>query len=638
MSRRAIQSLVVLSLMGVVGGGLWWWNPFERGAPDDPNGEPRDPPAETSATGRADRPLYLSELARPGSTTEVLVDDPRTDGWDTEAFSRAAGGQLKKLSALITQRGAVMPVDGDKLVTAEFACPGLRPRERRVAYRGRTLGVSRGVNLGNAAADEGAHGTQRLATVVRELIEPFTPEQRMRAAVKVVGVTNHDDAVTTEVLFQLSGLASGGSLQQNAHWTCRWTPIANTDSPPRLLSIQVSDYEEIVSRGKSHTLLMDCTEAVMGHTTAFREQLAPGVPYWLDRLDLSVTHPDDVRSGLAVGDVDGDGLDDLYVCQPVGLPNRLFLQNNDGTVREQAAARGVDWLDQTRSALLIDLDNDGDQDLVSAIGNDLIFHSNDGSGHFTKRAALPLKRPGTSLVATDYDHDGDIDVFACVYYSADRHPGELMDPIPYYDARNGGRNILFRNDISGDGLWTFTDVTEEVGMDQENSRWSLAAAWEDYDNDGDQDLYVANDFGRNNLYRNDVGPNGRRVFTDVAAEAGAEDAAFGMSVSWADYNHDGWMDVYISNMFTAAGNRISYQRQFQEGIDEETKGKYQHLARGNTLFQGTRQETFRDVSVKAGVTMARWAWASQFLDINNDGWEDLFVCNGYLTNPMKDDL
>jgi len=144
---------------------------------------------------------------------------------------------------------------------------------------------------------------------------------------------------------------------------------------------------------------------------------------------------------------------------------------------------------------------------------------------------------------------------------------------------------------------------------------------------------VANDFGRNNLFRNE---NGR--FTDVAADANVEDHASGMSVSWGDYDRDGSMDVYVSNMFSAAGNRISYQHQFSEGIQEQAVGYVRRMARGNTLFRNRTNGSFEDVSVANGVTMGRWAWASRFADLNNDGWLDLVVANGYVTNDDKDDL
>lgn len=192
---------------------------------------------------------------------------------------------------------------------------------------------------------------------------------------------------------------------------------------------------------------------------------------------------------------------------------------------------------------------------------------------------------------------------------------------------------MFRNDRN----WRFKNVTKPVGLDQNNRRFSLACAWEDFDNDGDLDLYVANDYGRNNLYRNDEGR-----FTDVAAQMGVEDISAGMSVSWGDYNNDGWMDLYVSNMWSSAGNRIAYQRHFLGAkADQTTLAGFQRHARGNSLFLNSGDRgalEFHDVSVVAGVTMGRWAWASHFFDMNNDGHEDLIVSNGFITQEDTDDL
>jgi len=206
--------------------------------------------------------------------------------------------------------------------------------------------------------------------------------------------------------------------------------------------------------------------------------------------------------------------------------------------------------------------------------------------------------------------------------------GAMGEPMPYHDATNGGRNILLQNH----GDWNFEEVTKQVGLDENNTRFSFAASWEDYDNDGDLDLYVANDYGRNNFYRNDKGH-----FTDVAAELGIEDMSAGMSVSWADYNNDGWMDLYASNMFSAAGNRITYQRQFKSGEDQGVREQFQRHARGNTLFQNVDGK-FRDVTMQSGVNMGRWAWGSRFVDFNNDGREDIIVANGFITTEDTGDL
>ncbi|MFQ5700509.1 MAG: tetratricopeptide repeat protein, partial [Acidobacteriota bacterium] len=145
--------------------------------------------------------------------------------------------------------------------------------------------------------------------------------------------------------------------------------------------------------------------------------------------------------------------------------------------------------------------------------------------------------------------------------------------------------------------------------------------------------YVANDFGRNNLYRNDGGR-----FHDVAAAAGVEDIGAGMSVSWGDYDNDGWMDLYVGNMFSAVGRRLARQEGFHKDASETTRMQFQRHARGNSLYHNNGDGTFSDVSESAGVTMGRWAWDSRFVDVDNNGWEDLFVANGYFTRDDPEDL
>ena len=129
--------------------------------------------------------------------------------------------------------------------------------------------------------------------------------------------------------------------------------------------------------------------------------------------------------GLAIGDVNGDGLEDVYVCQSGSLPNRLFVHRPDGTAADQSKESGVDWLDSTRSALFADLDNDGDQDLVIGTNVALVIMENDGSGHFTIRLRLGDARNAFSLCAADYDNDGDLDLYTCRYYSDDNRLGTI---------------------------------------------------------------------------------------------------------------------------------------------------------------------------------------------------------------------
>ena len=163
------------------------------------------------------------------------------------------------------------------------------------------------------------------------------------------------------------------------------------------------------------------------------------------------------HQGMAFGDVNGDGLPDAYLGMPNGVPNLLLLQQADGTVRQAAAASGAAWLDDTKGVLLVDLDRDGDRDLVTALHHVLVLHSNNGQGEFSVAGwcAAPTEAPFYSIAASDVDLDGDLDLFG-VRYVRSRYGDSI--PIPLEDARNGPSNHLFRND----GDFQFTDVTKAV--------------------------------------------------------------------------------------------------------------------------------------------------------------------------------
>jgi hypothetical protein len=111
-------------------------------------------------------------------------------------------------------------------------------------------------------------------------------------------------------------------------------------------------------------------------------------------------------------------------------------------------------------------------------------------------------------------------------------------------------------------------------------------------------------------------------------------------VSWGDFNNDGNVDLYVGNMFSSAGNRITHDQQFKASLAEAEKELFRRHARGNSLFQNNGDGSFADRSVELGVTLGRWAWASLFVDLNNDGWEDLYVMNGFITGDggIENDL
>ena len=374
----------------------------------------------------------------------------------------------------------------------------------------------------NAASNEskslagylGADGFRKAFAELHEALGPGG-ERHVKFKLYRIEISNAADAAgdpkqatfTTLVRYEASRHGPGLSRQQTAVWSCRWTYGKEREgnreqgASPLLTHIAPVCYEEAEATGVAAasnqavvdgSLFVDCTESVLAGNASYQEQVLPGINHWLTRVPSEFMGKFGYN-GLAVGDVNGDGLDDLYVCDSGGLPNRLYVQQSDGTARDMSAEAGVDFLDDSTGALLIDLDNDGDQDLVVAMDPLLQIAENDGTGRFELHQPLEVNTDSLSLCAADYDNDGDLDMYVCGYNvrKQDATNRGLPFPVPYHDANNGGRNVLLRNE----GSFRFVNATREVGLDENNTRFSMAAAWEDFDNDGDQDLYVANDFG-----------------------------------------------------------------------------------------------------------------------------------------------
>ncbi len=369
------------------------------------------------------------------------------------------------------------------------------------------------------------------------------------------------------------------------------------------------------------------TTAAFGAIDSFRRQLSVSLDDWGTTLDSALARDSNGHHGIAVADVDGDGLEDVYVCQPHGFPNRLYRARGDGTFEDVTERSGLGILEDTQHALFADVDNDGDQDLVLLPSSGPILFRNDGTGHFTRdpdafRFARPLQGAAMGMAIGDYDRDGFLDLYLCVYsYTYGAGDKKAGTPTPYYDATNGPPNVLFRNDGHG----RFVEVTDEVGLDAGNDRFSFSAAWGDYDGDGWPDLVVTNDFGRKNLYHNLGLRDGKVRFEDVSAKAGIEDYAAGMSVFWFDFDGDGRPDIYGGQMWSDNGLRVTASPDFMRDAPERVRALYHHHARGNSLFRNRGDGTFEDVSVAARAEMGRWTWSSGALDFDSDGWEDVYL-------------
>ncbi|RMH04418.1 MAG: VCBS repeat-containing protein [Planctomycetota bacterium] len=598
--------------------------PAPRSAPERPQ-----PVAPTAAPGAAARPsqdpdvlLPPAEMQLPDWARENLErKDPRVDQWRSEVLHGAAKKALQAFLDATLEAETVDPEALRPLLAPDFAGIGaLRPDRLEEVFRGGGVVVRRAASI-----PDGLRPLAELPAAVGGLMALFDGIEHPHVFFKYIRVDlRGEDGVGTTAILHADGWRGTAGVQMNAEWQLEWA-VGASDEEVLLRSLRAVSYEEIEAEGR---LFADYTRAVFPDDEAFRAEMLHGVGEYQHRTDRLLGSSFIGAQGVAVGDIDGDGRDDLFVPQQAGLPNRLYLRNPDGTLRDATAESGLGILDNTRSALILDVDEDGDQDIVMAVHQHLVTALNGGGGRF--ESLVPSNGEGTediySLAAADADGDGDVDLYACRYVQNGLIGGV---PTPYHDADNGAANLFFRNEGGG----RFRVATAEVGLDHHNSKFSLAALWEDLDEDGDLDLYVTNDFGRNNLYRNDGGR-----FRDVADEVGAEDMAAGMGITAADFDLDGHVDLYVSNMFSSAGRRIVPQEQYMGGEHDEVRPQYLRHARGNTLLRGLGGGRYQDVTDQAGVAIGGWAWGAREIDLDNNGYADLYSPNGFVTNKSKDDL
>ena len=368
------------------------------------------------------------------------------------------------------------------------------------------------------------------------------------------------------------------------------------------------------------------------------EQAGVNFTHYRDLLDIIP-----LGAGVVVFDYNGDGRQDIYVTSTPDLAglapegedeNALFANNGNGTFSNVTGAAGVaDAEAKGNGGCAADYDNDGDQDLFVANWGASRLFRNDGEGRFTDAAeSAGLSDPDATYRSMgcawgDYDRDGALD-FVVVRHIDESNPDAFTKRLYFFDVRP---LALFHNNNDG----TFTEVTHLLGATANPSHtggeygsvWGAGfqPAWVDFDNDGDLDLYVINDFGEyihpNVLWRNDglstgrggAEANGRGgagggewAFTDVSQESGAGAAMFGMGLAVADYNSDGYLDLFVTNI-------------------------------GDNVLLTTRDgRTFRDNAATAGVASGefrrqqRVSWGTVFFDYDNDGFEDLYLASGYL--------
>ncbi len=321
--------------------------------------------------------------------------------------------------------------------------------------------------------------------------------------------------------------------------------------------------------------------------------------------------------GAAAADVDGDGRIDLL--STAHDTNRLYLNRGNGKFQmvEIKSPR------QATGPLFLDFDNDGDADLfLSANGKQMLLENRlvpDGKLAFkdvSEAQNIAVRSLTFSAVAGDINGDRRPDIYVAAY----NNYGPVA-PDNWNNAHNGLPNLLFVTQPDG----TYREEAKKWGV--ADTRWSYAAQFVDLDEDKRLDLYVANDFGAGNaLFLNRGGR-----FEDVARARGVRESGYSMGVSFGDIDNDGRLDLHVTRMSSKAGNRI-LARGGEPGANPLSA-----LASGNGLYRQEASGRFTDVTKSAGPFPAGWAWGGGFLDIDNDGFQDLYVPNGHLSGTLEAD-
>jgi hypothetical protein len=361
----------------------------------------------------------------------------------------------------------------------------------------------------------------------------------------------------------------------------------------------------------------------------------------------------DHGSGLAIGDYNGDGHEDIYFVNQLG-PNALYKNKGDGTFVEVTQEAGVALGDRICvTATFADYDNDGDQDLfVTSIRGGNVLFRNQGDGTFqdvTKAAGLTHIGHSYAAVFFDADKDGALDLLVTntAAWTLNR-----FDEVSRYFVGKGNlteladspveHNLFYHNNRDG----TFTNVTDKAGL--KGKGWGGDVAVFDYDDDGAPDVLVTHMFGPSQLYRN----KGDGTFTDVARETLGRTPWGGMGAKVFDFNNDGRLDLYIVDMhsdmwihpdyplrrveetkkYTTATGPASQDENPKYRKDEKVYAelfqiRYDDVVFGNTFFKALGEGKFKEISDQAGLENF-WPWGVATGDFDNDGHEDVFVPAG----------
>ncbi len=533
---------------------------------------------------RYNLPSQPEELGRLLGTLERMMDRAAVELWEAAAASAATGSTTVTRSELAAALERYLPATPNPWGEAVFFARA--PVGQRVAVETIDLTAFRDTGLvwqrlGELASAPPAEAPTRpplAADAVPLLAEGMSAYGLL--TLRLGGEAARAEYASTVASHHLRDAGKQLTERAAAHATgAGANEIAPLNAPPGSLFRDVTEESGIRFR---HTT---------AHWLSFFRRYGPVTPTFSG-------------GGVTAGDADGDGRDDLVFCGGRGCA--LYRNRGDGTFEDVTAAAGIGVPGEARMALLADFDNDSRRDLFvtySSEGNRL-FRGLGGGRFADVTEASGLHRPGDMsgpAAAVDVDGDALLDLYVGNF--GDFLHGE--NPWHPTESRNAQPNRLYRN-LGG---LRFADGTEAAGVG--DTGWAQALSHVDYDADGDQDLLVANDFGRDDLFEN----RGDGTFRSVGAETGSDDPFHGMNVAWTDLNRDRLPDAFVTNIW--------FWDPIRDAVTET-----------NSLLLSARRSDGRAVFSRSAdpALLSRdtgWAWGALFFDVEHDGDDDLIVANGF---------
>ena len=558
----------------------------------------------------ADNSRYRPTLAVPETLQPYLKQlEPGSDGFPLERDAKELAARLGELSEAIRGGGSRAAAVTARLLDPGFRGARLLPPDS--VERQAPLVVERTADLSRDDTLDSRVFPAELLRLTAD-VRAVAVAEFLVTAIAADGADDPPSALRTTVRYDIVGAgARSYRVEHVGDWAISWKRDASGWRIIRWTAVS-----HVVSRARD-PIFTEITAAALAGNDSFRRQLAIDLDSWMATFDSVVTRDSNGHQGVSAGDADGDGLDDLYVAQPAGLPNRLYRNRGDGTFEDITDAAGVGVLDDTSQSIFADIDNDGDQDLIVATSAGPLLFVNDGHAHFTAvrdafRFARPLQGVLTSMTMADYDRDGFLDLFVCnyvqwseatdIFCTLDGVSKSYCTPESY----QGATNRLFRNRGNG----TFEDVSRRAGVYEPTGK-SLGVVAFDYDEDGWPDLAVANDTQPNFLYHNRRDGSFEEIGVSAGIGFGEDGRARGaMGIDAADYDGSGRESLLIGNF---ANEMLALYHNAGKGI-------------------------FLDEAPVSGIgqpSLLTLAFGCFFFDYDLDSSPDIFVANGHVETDIE---